>query len=148
MRSAIGMGITAAVAALLLIGAPAALAEPESPEVLCTTQLTEPSAPGRAEYTRRPHFCDLHQRGKLPVDAIDTYEIGRMRWRTWSPAAAVGVGALAISSIGAVPAHVRLFAPATACSPAVSVFTEARVKYFEPHLRPRAFTIPLDRCLS
>ncbi len=82
------------------------------------------------------------------MDAIDTYEIGRMHWTTWSRSAAIGIGELAISSVGTIPAHVRLFAATTACSPAVTVFTKAGVKYFEPHLRPRASTIPLDRCLS
>jgi hypothetical protein len=148
MRSVYGIGISAAIAAALLLSVPTALAAPVSPEVVCVTQLTERSSPAKEEYSQRPRFCALHQRGKLPVDGLDTYEIGRMSWGTWRASAAIGVGELAIPSVGTVPAHVRLFAPTTACSPPVGVFTKARIKYSLPHQHAKTFTIPLDRCLD
>lgn len=148
MRTVFGMGILATVAVAMLFSAPTALAAPGTPEVVCVTRLTEPSAPAQAEYGQRPRFCALHERGKLPVVGLDTSEIGRMYWSTWRTAAAIGVGELAIPSVGTVPAHVRLFAPTTACSPQVRVFTEARIKYALPHRHAKSFTIRLDRCPS
>jgi hypothetical protein len=148
MQMVVDMGISAVIATALWLCVPVASAASETPEVVCITQLTEPSAPAQAEYSRRPHFCALHQRGKLPVDGLDTYGVGRMRWSAWRADAAIGVGELAIPSVGTVPARVRLFASTTACSPSVLVFTKARIRYALPHGHGKSFTIPLDRCLS
>lgn len=124
-----------------------ALAAPVGePQVVCLTEWGEQP---EGTYRTRPHSCDLHERGKLPVAHLNVMVTHNLHWLHWGRVA-VARGQLGISTYGWAPLKLRLTRPRALCGH--TVFTRAllhvRFRSSSGHWHRSRVRIQLDNCLS
>ena len=114
-------------------------------QVIC---LVEWGSQPTGAYRGRPHSCDLHIRGQVPVAHVNVAVTKRLQWLHWGGRTAVAKGRLGISTYGLAPLKLRLSGLREICGQ--MVYTKAQLfvtTRYGGEIHHSRNSMPLDTCL-